>query len=275
MNKKYTIEEIEFLRTNYPKYGACYCSKILNRPAYCLYPVVKRYKIQQRTGKYLSKHPSMMNININQFLTIDKMETAYFLGFLWADGNIISYKSNKINHHRISLEINSKDMNDILPYINKLGKWCIQNRVRKDWKPVSSISTNNKELFNFLKNNDYNIKSSTTPTKILNTIPDNLKMYFWRGYFDGDGCITKKTKYNSFKFSGTYQQDWTDIQSLLKELNIINKLYRIIEKTGNKYSCVMIQNKDGVKKLINYFNPINNSIGLKRKTERMIKIINS
>jgi len=50
-------------------------------------------------------------------------------------------------------------------------------------------------IYDFLSENNYKEKSYVSATKILNKIPNNLKKYFFRGYFDGDGSIYKYEKY--------------------------------------------------------------------------------
>ena len=271
---KYTQEQINFIKENYPLYGATYCSKMIDKPIHCIYPLISRYNIPKR-GRNREKHPDLMNININQFLNIDKIETAYFLGFLWADGNIISYRNKKTNieQNRISIGIVTEDANDILPIINNLGKWFSRTRQRQHWKEQTDIATNNRQLYNFLKDNDYHIKSIGTPTKILKLIPENLHHYFWRGYFDGDGCLYMYKTQKCISFCGSYEQEWTSLEILLKQLDIKYSIHRTVDvKRKSKCSKVLIQNKIGILNLISYFDPIN-FCGLKRKTNKMLEFI--
>lgn len=272
MNEKYTNENIEFIRENYPKYGAAYCSKILNKAPHCIYAIVHRYNIPKRNSNR-EKHPCLMNINIEQFNKISDKNIAYFLGLFWADGNIINYTSNNNEHNRVTLEIVSDDAKDILPIINSIGKWSIRTRQRKHWRQQTVISANNKQIFNFLKDNDYNIKSEESPTKILDRIPEHLTKYFWRGFFDGDGSISYAKHRKMISFCGSYDQNWIDLENLLRKLSIKYSIFRKVESTGNKYSKVLIQNKQGISNIIKYLSP-SYDLGLKRKTKKMLEFLN-
>ena len=245
MNKKYTNKNIKFLTENYPKYGAPYCAKILNVKKHCIHAFAKRHHIKKE-GKYRDKHPSMMAVNVDKFFNITDPEVVYFLGFFWADGNIINYISKDIEYNQIRLEINTDDAVDIMPIIKRIGDWSMRTRKRKNWKEQTIISTNNRPLFKFLKDNDYGIKSCTSPTKILNKIPPDARVYFWRGFFDGDGCISFSTTYRYISFCGSYVQNWSDLKKVLRFLKIQYGVYKSIEKSGNRCSKVTIQNKDGI-----------------------------
>ena len=60
MPNKYSNFEILFIKENYPKYGAKYCAKILNKNAPSICNKAAKMGIKQ-IGK--EKHPSMQNIN--------------------------------------------------------------------------------------------------------------------------------------------------------------------------------------------------------------------
>jgi hypothetical protein len=271
MNRKYIESDIKCLSENYPKYGAPYCAKVLGVKNHCIYKLAKLFGIKKE-GTNRNKHPSMMSVSTDQFQTILSPYVSYFLGFFWADGNIHRYTSKGVEHNSIRIEAVTEDMNDIMPVFNSLGKWSIRTRQRNNWRNQTVINTNNRELLNFLKENDYDMKSQATPQKILERIPDKLKVYFWRGFFDGDGTISFSASHKNIGFCGSYSQNWKDLEILLGSLGIKYGLYRTIEKTGNKYSKIAIQNKQGIVDLINYFSPTFD-IGLKRKTKLMLSFI--
>jgi intein/homing endonuclease len=121
----------------------------------------------------------------NLFDNIDANKS-YILGFLWADGYI---------NNRIETTIKSSDFNNIYNIFSKSGDWKQLHRDRhskqtgKIYKS-SSLYYYGKETYNFLYENDYKIKSSTQPTKILNIIPKEYHKDFYRGYIDGDGSFS-------------------------------------------------------------------------------------
>lgn len=76
---KYTQEEIDFLKENYPKYGARYCQKFLkNRNLDAIQATALRYGLNT---EFKVIHPNLQNISTSQFLNIVDKEVAYFLGY--------------------------------------------------------------------------------------------------------------------------------------------------------------------------------------------------
>jgi intein/homing endonuclease len=269
--KRYTEEEIDFIKKNYPLYGPKYCGKILNKSEGALYAQANRMKLK-KIG--VNKHPSMQKINPEQFWNINKTEVAYILGYLWADGSIIYRKNKTCNYYGIRLEINSEDANDIEQYMNSLGSWAKVVRKRNEnWKETTTFSTNSRDIYEFLRENDYLTKSLSEPTKILARLPDKLKPYFWRGFFDGDGSLgfapDKNKHWKSLQFSSSYEYKWLEIINLFSELKIesFNLSKYIHPKTEHKASKITVSSKDGISKMIKYLNK--SVIGLSRKTNKM------
>lgn len=152
-------------------------------------------------------------------------EFAYFLGFCWADGYL--WKSNPSRHYRVVLENVKKDLENILPILSKIGHYTKLSRKRnKHAKEMLRATFNNKNLYTFLSKNGFLDKLS--PHDILKKIPTELKNYFWRGLFDGDGCVG----YYKYPKSSSYvcvltshaKQDWT---SLIEECNNLKIKYRV------------------------------------------------
>lgn len=158
--------------------------------------------------------------NYNFFSKVDTEEKAYWLGFIYADGNIHS-KNNCLN---IGLSrrdiIHLKKFSSIFDVDLKEGSVVCNN---KRFNNIY-VSIYSKKLCDNLK------KIGVLPRKsyldndyILNNIPDNLMNHFIRGYFDGDGSINfsivKSGKNYSLSFAGVY--------SFLKSLSKI-----IVDATG-------------------------------------------
>ena len=202
-----------------------------------------------------------LNLNVNhQFFTNPQTpESCYCLGFIWADGYLYQ-PTNKI-----SLELITDDIEDIKHLFLLSGKWHLTSRIRKNRKSQSCLSANNRFLFDFLKDNDYLTKSQASPTKILSVIPDNLKHYWWRGFFDGDGCWYANQKYYVFQaqLAGSYNQDWASAEELCKSLDIKYSLSR--RQQGENYSsCIRICGQNA-KIFGRYIYRDWNFIGLNRK----------
>lgn len=264
---KWSKNEIDFLIENYPKYGGKYCQPYLkNRKIGAINAYARGLGIRADNKQV---HPDLQNISINQFVNIDKKEVAYFLGYLWADGYIHNYICNKTNHYRICIEINSEDANNVKDIFFTLGNWNLQKRKRKKtWKESTLFTTNNKDLYHYLFNHDYNTKSESEPALILNKIPKNLHNYFWKGYIDGDGSIGLSGRGAYFEIASTYDYEYSELIDLVQKLGITKyNIYKQISKKGHKSSVFKIYGKE-ILKLGKLFVPL----GLKRKINKFFLI---
>lgn len=204
----------------------------------------------------------------NNFLTdFNDPENIYLLGYLWADGCIQKYG--------ISLEIKEEDFIDIEHIFIKYGinKFKVRQRMRDGklfGKPQKSVYISGKELATFLIENDYKIKSQTTPTKILSKIPEELKHYFWRGFFDGDGCFYMGDR-NEIAFWGTENQDWADLTNLLNKLEI-NYTYTKYKRKSGKHcsSCLIFRKREFILSFGSYIWS-GYKIGLNRKYNKFLQ----
>jgi len=270
MTNKYTDKDLEFLRLNYPDYGPKYCGTVLGRDENNIQTKAKRMGLKKIGVK---KHPSMQKVNPLQFLDIKTKEVAYFLGYFWADGTI-SYRKNKTcNNYTIAMEICAEDATDISDVVNVLGSWSKVNRKRcESWKETTNINTNSKDIYEFLKEHDYGDKSFCEPTKILNAIPEQLRHYWWRGYFDGDGSLAyadfDEGRWKALQFSSTYNYAWTELVKLCKDLEIKGFfIQNTISKKGHKSGKLTIGQIEEIKKFINFL--LKSDIGLRRKTQKL------
>lgn len=129
------------------------------------------------------------NINENLFKEINDSDSAYWLGFLYADGNI-----RDGNRNEISLELKEEDFDTIKDFHDYCSN---KNSIRKH-----IIKKNNKEYYSYtssfsskkVKENLINLGCVPKKSLILKC-PSNTqvpKEYFYdflRGYIDGDGYI--------------------------------------------------------------------------------------
>lgn len=254
--KKWSNEEIKILLEIYPKFDRYYCSKILNCTVEQI--VYKIRKLNIRKDK---------SLDFNQFKKITGVHIPYILGFMWSDG----YISNDGRHFNVTGVV--EDINKIEFLFDKVGNWCkhIDNREKYGWKNAKTIIGSNKEIYNFLVENDYKDKSFKSADKILSLIPDDLKHYFFRGLIDGDGCFyyykpKKGSTLRQFILTSTYEQDWSYFVSLCNELEI---KYTIKRNKNDKQSSsvIRITNKEGIIKLGEYIYN-GEMFGLNRKFDK-------
>lgn len=126
-------------------------------------------------------------------------------------------------------------MEIIKPILESIGRWVYSYRQRKNWKTISSATTSNKRLLDFLKDHDYGIKSNTSANKILSKIPDDLKHYFFRGLIDGDGCIYVNEELNNKKLiiSSSVNQDWWYVENVCDKIGVKYNIYRKVAKNSS------------------------------------------
>lgn len=209
-----------------------------------------------------------MNINkirkvdTEQFIDVKTPEVAYLLGLIWADGCVVCVPET----HRYVIQI-TNTLTDALIFndiAQKTGKWNFNTYgQRGSRKPIGVLSTSNKELVEFLIDNDYKSKSWESADKILSHIPEDIKHYWFRGLLDGDGCLS-----NGVDIASSYKQDWGFMIKLCNKLQIEYQLHqRINNKNGYKFSSFNIQKIKFADRFCNYIyqNYEKDKIGLERK----------
>lgn len=151
-------------------------------------------------------------IDSNMFEKIDSNEKAYFLGWLFSDGNV--YLGAK--RFTISLTLVESDK-CVLDYLNskiysplkKLAykKERIKFSKGKEYlcKPCYKLQIDNKKMCSDLISlGCVPQKSKTLRLPTFDMVPESFFPHFLRGYFDGDGCAIKpsnKQKTGVFIFS--------------------------------------------------------------------------
>lgn len=135
-------------------------------------------------------------ININLFKNIETEYDAYWLGFLYADGNV----SNKENKIELSLSMcDYSHIEKFKKYVGLNNKICFREK-----QQAYRFSFRSYEIKDNLINNGCIPKKSLIlqfPDK--NQVPDELLRHFMRGYFDGDGCFCNTNCCFEASFLGT------------------------------------------------------------------------
>lgn len=282
-HRKYTKQEEDFIRLNYTKYGADYCGKSLARTPVCIGQKANRMgiyfskeetkvlaiKARERSDEYYDVNPSV-------FREVASAESAYLLGYIWADGYV--YAGNRPARggaYIIRLDIVQKDYLCIKDVLEKTGDWTVDLRKKQKESHQSQVGirTGNKPLVVYLDSKGYGDKSRIAPSLILDMIPDHLKHYWWRGYFDGDGCFFLGPRACAFSFAGSLDQDWKEHESLLKSIGVSYRINQVRTSRGNS-SNITCQNREGVFRLGQYIykNYNEDLIGLPRKHEKWLKV---
>jgi len=147
----------------------------------------------------LPRHPAtptnlIYEINEDYFQTIDTEDKAYWLGFIYADGNIHDNNEHKklAASWKFSLAVQWTDMEHINKFLNAIKSThplCKRQYGNQNRQPVAVVSIYRQRFAKHL------ISHGVVPRKTkklqLPSLPIELIRHFIRGYLDGDGCIYK------------------------------------------------------------------------------------
>lgn len=169
----------------------------------------EKYGVKRQTlSKYIKErgvevinYQNKCRINSSVFNNIDTEEKAYWLGFIFADGNI----SSEGNRFEINLSI--KDIDHLIKLKNFLEyEEDIRVETHKEFGTViCRLAVRNKELWDTL--ND----KGCTPRKSLTLQFPNISIFenpllirhFIRGYVDGDGSLGIYNNIENLSILGT------------------------------------------------------------------------
>lgn len=211
----------------------------------------------------LRKRSSKSNYNINFFSSFSK-ESCYWAGFIMADGCI------RKNTLHIKLAI--KDKEHLQKFLNSINS----NHPIYIKKDYVYISISGKWFLQDLKDNFNILPRKTYIAEFPLQLPTEFYSDFIRGYFDGDGCITK-TSCPTINFVGTI--------NILNNLNLFFNNLDIKLKSGNKSAPIQKTKTNNIgsihysgknaQKILNklYLNT-DNKLRLDRKYERYINYFN-
>ncbi len=200
-------------------------------------------------GYQVNNTQTQINFDDTVFDSIDTEEKAYWLGFIWADGNI---KTTSKTCYRLTINLKLEDL-DHLEKFNKFTKHTKYNIKIDKIKNVCSWYACSKHLWETLNN------YGCTPRKSLTLkFPDesifksrDLIGHFIRGYFDGDGCISYERYKNGIvmrcSLLGTMDfvegiKQYTKLENILVQLRHNKNDYFNLKLTNNesKYFASLI-----------------------------------
>lgn len=207
----------------------------------------------------LSKGHRLESHNINIFENIDTEEKAYWLGFLYADGSV------GLDRDSIELSLKHSDSD----HLEKFKKFLDCTN------PVHINSIRCRITVGSKKIREDLIKWGCTPKKSFTIrYPERLEAKynsaFIRGFFDGDGSITRNCKeclFNTGSICSASKPFLEDLLKILKkECDLEVGIYKI-SQDSNTYVVIFSDLK--FRKLLNYIF-FNSKIHLDRKYERYL-----
>lgn len=164
----------------------------------------EKYGIKRQTiSKYLKQrgfdvinYQNRIRLNENAFDNMQTEEQYYWLGFMYADGNISS------TGNRIEIRLSIKDLSHLEKFRQFLN---LETEIRTgicNGNGFCHLSVRNKHLWNTLNNLGCipckSLKLKFPDIKIFNGNKLNI-LHFIRGYVDGDGCLSYYKHGNSIK----------------------------------------------------------------------------
>jgi intein-encoded DNA endonuclease-like protein len=186
----------------------------------------------------LTVRKRLLPLKCDYFKEIDTEEKSYFLGLLYADGNVCfdRYK----HHYQMSLSLCDQDIVDkfSLTLYGHIRTREYQPREKNAQKQYY-ISASSKEFCSDL------IRHGCVPKKSLILMPPNITEEFIRpfirGYHDGDGCFIHspnrgKTNYNFMwsaistdQFCGWVKNCIEDLIQVRSSLYLVQKKYTVVQ----------------------------------------------
>lgn len=166
--------------------------------------IAKKFGVTPSSIRYILKRRGIKSRGCTRLLTNDKFfeeikteESAYFLGFLYADGYIDEKR------YQVELSLSAKDR-EILETLNKfvnLEKQLTFKKGKKHWKTGNLESDsfrlyikNKKIAKDLIRLGLRQCKSDNLQFPSIDQIPEIFIRHFLRGYFDGDGSISKNQR---------------------------------------------------------------------------------
>lgn len=167
-------------------------------------------------GYSIKKNNQKYNYNEKAFEKIDTEEKAYWLGFLYADGNI-----RVIGQKALVLSLSAKDEQHLEKFKNFISPeheiWkekVFLEATSKTYNSVRLSITNSKIVDDLI-----NVGCVPDKTFILSfpKLQDNLIRHFIRGYFDGDGTAAKVNGKACFGILGASKDFVVEIEKHLNQ----------------------------------------------------------
>jgi biotin operon repressor len=264
----YTEEEINFLKENYYSLGP---KKIAEKFGITKNNLNKKANnLGLKINHSIRCQDSWNKEDISEMCNFDNPFVVYFWGFFWADGYV-----GRVNNN-LNFRIAKDDFNCIKDRVKEIAPlWKITEVSFKNpnYKIQTCAMTTNYHLHGFFKNYDYHIKSGASATKILNAIPKNLRHYWWRGLFDGDGCFCFYPQRGvgvTAKITSCLNQNWDFAEDLEKEGIVYSvRLHRKKDNPNSGSSNLSMDGGVSVSKFMDYILK-GETFGLSRKRDKYI-----
>lgn len=217
------------------------------------------------------------SINENYFKNIKTEKQAYWLGFLWADGNLTKTSERCSGKNRLCLSQKTSEIKHLKAFLKEInGNYQIKTKKVLEKYSISTIHINSRIFCKTLEEIGFDIKEKRTN---IPKISKKLIRHFIRGYFDGDGCLSIYVQNIQNKwFTNKQELSFTGnplfIQNLKNaienEINITKTIKIKTYKKTTKATSLRYGKKEDVDKIFHYLYD-NSTIYLKSKYNKFIE----
>lgn len=164
-------------------------------------------RVLHRTGTPVrgQGHPRHHDLDESFFDKIDSEAKAYWLGFVTADGAIIDRVARRGTQYQISVRLQLADSDHLEKMRADFGSSCQVKEILYTYRgrryACSGLTLSSKRLVKQLKKLGVGPRKSLT-VKPCREIPRQLQHHYWRGVFDGDGCLTSSIRPSGLRVWG-------------------------------------------------------------------------
>lgn len=216
-----------------------------------------RNNTDYKTSEELSTNRKY-EFNKNFFETINTQNKAYWLGFIYADGNVYikNYNEGKSKGGRLEIGLQLSDEYHLLNFLNDIEATTTPVEYRKikledKVYDACRINLNNIKLAKDL------ISHGCIPNKSLKlefptTVPDHLIHHFMRGYIDGDGCVGFYTYDKTDTFCVSILGTEKFLETFKQTLRNYGINSNVIRKEKSKAFSMGITGQDNLVKLYDF-----------------------
>lgn len=267
MTKKLNLSDTEIIKLYNSGLSSIKIAKIANCSDSTIREHLKKQNVVLKSNK---QYRTTQRFTEDYFDIIDTEQKAYWLGFMYADGNIIKTK----NQYKIQLRVNDKEV--IEKFITSInGNMDVKEYIYKNNnKKYYGVYLTSEKMFMDLNKHGC-VPNKSLILKFPTTIPIYLKRHFIRGYFDGDGCVsinnkkwTKTPKTNpTICYNKTICIDICGTKEFLTELSKIGNFAINKEKRRNTNCWNLRNNNKSRIKQFYYYLYLHATVYLSRKKE--------
>ena len=193
-------------------------------------------------GKGIDIYSRKSHVNDHIFDAIDTEEKAYWLGFLYADGNVYHHNES----WRIELTLQESDLSHLKKFASFISfKEAPKYRSKtKAYRVMFGSRIMAEQLIN---KGCVEKKSLILKFPIYEIVPKNLMRHFIRGYFDGDGCITLRHTTSKEVPVASMLGTKEFLSDLLTEIGNESKVIKKEHNNDINTYCVRFKTEEGFK----------------------------